>query len=135
MTKLIKLAVAAIVIAGIAYFAFVVSLGEKTLFEHLVGIAGTDEAKKLESELETKVKTTAQGVSKEIKQRAKELADVKDKIVSGDSDQSQVRPRQKKTDEGTLKVLDPPTRDKKGPSEQDRQALNRLVKEKNRKIN
>jgi hypothetical protein len=133
MKTLIKLLVALVVVAGIAYFTFFIPLGSKTLYRHLVGISKTDEAKALEVELEKKVKTTAKNVSKELKTRASELAEVKDKIVSGIDESDEQEPAAKdmehsKEDRKALKDL---VEEKDQPSERDRQALNRLVKKKN----
>jgi len=54
MFKLIKILIVLAAVAGLAYFAVFVKLGELTLWEHVVGISRTDEARGLKTELESK---------------------------------------------------------------------------------
>jgi hypothetical protein len=49
-------------LAALAYFAFFVPLGDRTLYRHLVGISETDEAQELKDELSKK----AQGVKEDV---------------------------------------------------------------------
>ena len=66
MLKLIKFLVVMALLAAVALFAFFVPLGKMTLWEHLVGISETNEAKDLGSELENKAKGIKDEVSKRI---------------------------------------------------------------------
>ena len=133
MKTLIKLLVALVVVAGVAYFAFFVPLGHKTLWGHMVGISKTQEAKTLEKELEKKVKKTAKGVTAELKSKAGDLAEVKDKIAAEldeakKDDEDSDDEKHSEPDKQALKEL---VQNKTEPSESDRQALNKLVKQKN----
>ncbi len=77
MFKLIKFAIAIVVLAGIAYLAFFIPLGDKTFYEHLVGISKTREAKKLGNELEKQVDHTKTEISRTIKKQASKLSKAK----------------------------------------------------------
>ncbi len=130
MIKLVKVAIAVVLSGLVVYLALTVSLGERTLYEHLLGIAETKEAKNLEKEIGKKVKNTTDGVKKELKKRASELSDVKDKIISETvkSDKDDAADKNSKH-----KATDEHIHEKNGPSNDDREALNQLVKKKNRK--
>jgi hypothetical protein len=54
MFKLLKILLILGVLAAAGFFAVFVPLGEKTLYQHLIRIAGTDEARELGRELESK---------------------------------------------------------------------------------
>jgi hypothetical protein len=62
MLGIIKWLIVLACVAALAYFAFFVPLGERTLYRHLVGIAKTDEAQELKDELSKK----AQGVKEDV---------------------------------------------------------------------
>ncbi|MCP4602221.1 MAG: hypothetical protein GY847_17175 [Proteobacteria bacterium] len=81
MVKLIKSVIVLVVIVGIGYFIFVVPLGTKTLYRHVVGISETEEAKELKIEIEKKVKETAKEISAELKQRTSDLSEAKKEPV------------------------------------------------------
>lgn len=70
MFKLIKFLVVMALLAALALFAFLVPLGKMTLWEHLVGISETDEAKDLGSELENK----AVGIKDEVGKHIPEIS-------------------------------------------------------------
>ncbi len=132
MIKVIKITIVVALVGLVVCLAMTVSLGNRTLKEHLVGISETREAKNLEREIGKKVKKTTDGVKKELKQRAFELSDVKDKIISEtlkSNKDDAAEKESKPTISGEL------AHGNNGPSNDDREALNQLVKKKNRKIN
>jgi hypothetical protein len=57
-------------LVGLAYFAFFVPLGKRTLYQHLVGISATDEAQELKDELSKK----AQGVKNNVTSKLPSLS-------------------------------------------------------------
>ena len=57
-------------LAKLAYFAFYVPLGKRTLYQHLVGISATDEAQELKDELSKK----AQGVKNDVTSKLPSLS-------------------------------------------------------------
>jgi hypothetical protein len=62
MFSLLKWILLLLGLAALAYFAFFVPLGDRTLYRHLVGISATDEAQELKDELSKK----AQGVKEDV---------------------------------------------------------------------
>jgi DNA polymerase II large subunit len=126
MKTIAKLLVAVAAIAGLSYFSFVVPLGDKTFYEHVVGISETHEARRLEEELEKKVHKTADGVSKEIEHRAGELVEARDRIVKDAKEKVLAGGETGAKDIAVKDVADQ-------PSEADRQALNQLLRKKNAK--
>ena len=104
MFKLIKLLVVMALLAAVALFAFLVPLGKMTLWEHLVGISETDEARDLGSELENK----AIGIKDEVSKRIPEVSLPEKKM-----DNDPAKPPSDLTDE-------------------DREELLKLLKKKNR---
>jgi hypothetical protein len=62
MFRLLKLLIVLACLAALAYFAFFVPLGDRTLYQHIVGISETDEAQELKDELAKK----AQGVKEDV---------------------------------------------------------------------
>ncbi len=104
MFKLIKLLVVMALLAAVALFAFLVPLGKMTLWEHLVGISETDEAKDLGSELENK----AIGIKDEVSKRIPDIS----------------LPEKKKD----LEPAKPPS----DLTDEDREELIKLLKKKNR---
>ena len=70
MFRLLKWLIVLACLAGLAYFAFFVPLGERTLYRHLVGISETDEAQELKDELSKK----AQSVKDDVTSKLPELA-------------------------------------------------------------
>ncbi|MFO8072836.1 MAG: hypothetical protein R6V85_13265 [Polyangia bacterium] len=66
MFKLLKVLLVLGVLAAVGFFAFFVPLGEKTLYQHLVRIAGTDEARELGEELENKARDIGEGVAEAV---------------------------------------------------------------------
>ena len=135
MTKIIKLCIALVVIGGLSYLAYFVPLGKKTFFEHMIGISETDEAKDLEKELGNKVKETATEVKEQVKDSASSLSKAAGKIVSnigeekGDETAQKETVHSKEAKQSLADLVDV----KNEPSEEDRQALNQLVKQKNAK--
>jgi len=104
MFKLIKLLLVVVGLAGLAYLAFFVPLGDYTLYEHLVGISETDEA---------------QALGDEITKKAEDLkSDVAEKVpaVIGDDEK------------GPAPSNDPLSE----ISDEDRAALSELLKQKNK---
>jgi hypothetical protein len=69
MFKLFKLVIVLMVVGGLAYVTFFVPLGEATLYQHLVGISRTDEARELGNAIEQK----AEGVKEEVAAKVPEL--------------------------------------------------------------
>jgi len=118
MFKLIKFTVVVAFVAGGAYFAFVVSLGGKTLCEHLVGISETQEVKTLTNELEKKAEDAKNRVSNELRNGLSKFAT--EKAPS------------------TTEAMGNPVSDEielAEHSEKDRTALDRLLKKKIQKDN
>ena len=70
MFKFIKLLVVMALLAVVGLFAFLVPLGKMTLWEHIVGISETDEARDLGSELENK----AIGIKDEVSKRIPDIS-------------------------------------------------------------
>jgi len=66
MLKLLKVGIAVACAAGIAYFAFFVPLGRLTLYQHLVGISHTDEARQLGGEIESAARDLGEGVASKV---------------------------------------------------------------------
>jgi hypothetical protein len=75
MFGLIKMSIALIVIAGIVYIVFFVPFGNETLYDHLVGISKTREAKKLGKEVRKKLKKTKKTLAEELKKQINNLDD------------------------------------------------------------
>ena len=109
MFRLIKFTLFLGTIFVVGYLLLGISLGGKTLYSHLQGIFGTEEAQTLKNEIEKKV----DDATSSLKDKASNLA--ADKL------------REK---------LDKATDDKKSakeaPSDEDRRALDSLIREKNR---
>jgi hypothetical protein len=70
MFKLIKFSIFAVLIVAVFYGLLGLSFGDKTLYQHLVTIAETDEAKALKLEIDKKIG----GATKDFKQKAKKMA-------------------------------------------------------------
>ena len=96
MFKLIKFLIGMALFAAVALFAFLVPLGEMTLWEHLVGISETDEAKDLGSELENK----AIGIKDEV---SKHIPDIK--LPEKKKDPEQAKPPSDLTDEDREELI------------------------------
>ena len=90
MFKLIKFLVVMALLAAVALFAFLVPLGEMTLWEHLVGISETDEARDLGTEIENK----AIGIKDEVSKRIPEVS-----LPEKKKDQKPAKPPSDLTDE------------------------------------
>ena len=119
-----------------AYFTFFVPLGEKTLYQHMVGISETSEAKKLGSELEKKAEDVADEVIErvpELKGESRSKGKNKDNAaekkhtnsIKKGSDQDS---EQSKTHKHQLKVKKPLSE----PSDNDKKALDNLLRKKNK---
>jgi len=65
MFSLLKSLITLFILGGLVYFIFFVSLGEHTLWKHLVRISQTNEAKELSNQLEKK----AENLKKEVVQK------------------------------------------------------------------
>jgi hypothetical protein len=63
MFKLVKVLLFLVGLAGFVFIGFFVRFGEMTLYQHLVGIGRTDEARALGGEIEKK----AEAVAREVK--------------------------------------------------------------------
>ena len=113
MFKLVKFLIALVILAALVYFAAFVKLGEKTLWEHLVGISQTDEAEELKSELGEKAKEIQDDVSSKVP------------AIGKDEDETKAG----KGEEETEKKDSSPLSDL---SDEDRQALIELLKKKNK---
>jgi hypothetical protein len=70
MFRLFKWMLVLVCLAGLAYVAFFVPLGKRTLYRHLVGIFATDEAQELKDELSKK----AQGVKDDVTSKLPSLS-------------------------------------------------------------
>jgi hypothetical protein len=66
MFRLIKWLIVIVCLAALAYFALFVPLGERTLYQHLVGISKTDEAQDLKAELSKKAKDVKDDVTSKL---------------------------------------------------------------------
>jgi hypothetical protein len=89
-------------LAALAYFAFFVPLGERTLYRHLVGISETEEAQELKDELSKK----AQDVKDDVAEKIPSIGAKDDARGSGDAAGAPLS----------------------APSEKDRRALDDLLK-------
>jgi hypothetical protein len=130
MGSLIKSCITLAIVAGIAYLVFFVSFGDKTLYQHMVGISKTRAAKTLGNEVEKKYKKTKKKVTREIKDQIKELtADEKKSSSNSSSTGAQNKNRTDDTAEENAE------KDEQAEhSDNDRQALNRLFKQKLRDV-
>jgi hypothetical protein len=66
MFRLIRFLISFVSILFVAYFVFFVDLGDKTLYQHISGIAKTPQAKKLGGELEKKAADLTNTVIKKV---------------------------------------------------------------------
>ena len=73
MLKVVKFGALAVVVAVLAYLSFFVEFGELTIYQHMSGIARTDEAKELGAQIEKKVDSTVDGISGEIGDKTSNL--------------------------------------------------------------
>ena len=136
MSKLVNFILVIVALAALGYVAFCVPLGEKTFYEHMVGISKTDEAKKLEGEIEKKVKNAADDLTDKLKKQAADLAEAKreallkgdDKKEDGDSEKVEAEhSNEDKKDLGEL------IHQAAEPDAADKQALDKLIKDKSSK--
>ncbi len=127
MFKLIKFALflATVLIAG--YFILGVTLGNKTLFEHLSGISKTDEAETLKSEIGKKI----DGATHDLKEKAATMA----------FEELEEKARQEIGEEAEPSPAEPAAADRRGldtlisrqnraAEGEDRDALDQLIREK-----
>jgi hypothetical protein len=75
MRTLIKWLFTLALLAGLVYVGFYVPFGKKTLYDHLVGISKTREAKTLGVEVDKKYKKTKKKLTKEIKKKVSDISD------------------------------------------------------------
>jgi ABC-type sugar transport system substrate-binding protein len=130
MGSLIKSCITLAIIAGIAYLVFFVSFGDKTLYQHMVGISETKEAKTLGNEVGKKYKKTKKKVTREIKDQIKELTvDEKKSSSKASSTGAQDKNRDDNPTEESAKEGEQAEH-----SDNDRQALKRLFKNKLRDV-
>lgn len=108
MFKLIKFSLFVATVAVVGYVLLGISLGGKTLYLHLQGIFGTEEAQTLKNEIEKKVDDAAD----ELKDKASNLAKerIREKLDGSDSERSP----------------------EKELSDEDRRSLDTLISKKNR---
>jgi len=66
MFRLFKWILVLACLAALAYVAFYVPLGDRTLYQHLVGISKTDEAKALKEGVSEKVRDVKDDVSSKL---------------------------------------------------------------------
>jgi len=66
MFKLVKVLLFLAGLAGIVFVGFFVRFGEMTLYQHLVGIGRTDEARALGGEIEKKAEAVAREVENQV---------------------------------------------------------------------
>jgi hypothetical protein len=130
MGSLIKSCITLAIIAGIAYLVFFVSFGDKTLYQHMVGISETREAKTLGNEVEKKYKKTKKKVTREIKDQIKELAADEKKASSNAS----LTGANDKSGAGDTAEENAENDEQAEHSDNDRQALKRLFKNKLRDV-
>jgi hypothetical protein len=130
MVGLVKSCITLAIIAGIAYLVFFVSFGEKTLYQHMVGITETKEAKTLGNEVEKKYKKTKKKVTREVKDQINEMTSDEKKSSSKDSSRGSRDTRQIDDKSGANADKDKQAEH----SENDRQALERLFKQKLRDV-
>ena len=119
MFSLIKGAIALVVVAAVAYFSYFVPLGELTLWEHMVGISHTSEAQALGDALGAE----AEAAAKEVSRRVAEAARSRDGRGQGD-----------RADGGApisaddRRAIEQLIRHRVQPDEQDRDALDKMIK-------
>jgi hypothetical protein len=123
--KLVKFILGLLTVCLLAYVAFFVSFGNKTLYQHLVGISKTKEAKVLGREVEKKVEHTAEDISHTIKEKVPKMVE----SVYRQEEKDTLGKEPAKEDKQALKKL---IRAKEQPSAQDKKALQELIQKKNR---
>jgi hypothetical protein len=130
MVSLVKSCITLAIIAAIAYLVFFVSFGDKTLYRHMVGISQTKEAKNLGNEVEKKYKKTKKTVTREIKGQITEMTSDENKSSSKASSGKARNTNQADDKTGENAEKD----DQAEHSATDRQALERLFKQKLRDV-
>ena len=135
MFRMIKFIVVLGFVLGVSYFTFRVPLGKKTLWGHLVDIAGTNEAQSLQVELKRKIESTKKELSKEIKKQATHLAleDIKNSDNrKGLDEKGGSQPEKDAISHADKKALKQMIKNKSADerSNEDRKALNSLLHEK-----
>jgi hypothetical protein len=123
MGSLLKSCITLVIIAVIAYLVFFVSFGDKTLYQHVVGISETKEAKILGTEVGKKYKKTKKKVTREIKGQINEFT--ADEKKSSSKTSSRGTPNNDGDDDGPEEKTQ-----KAEHTDNDRRALKRLFKQK-----
>jgi len=123
MIKLVKFLIALVIVAALVYFAGFVKLGEMTLWEHLVGISRTDEAKGLKDELGQKAQEIKEDVASKVPALGEDDGDDEAKPRKGAAkEEGEAEAASDKKDASPLSNL----------TDEDRQALIDLLKKKNK---
>lgn len=120
----------ATVFGFIAFFLLSMSFGEKTLWQHLVGISETEEAEELKTEIEKKVdKATS-----DLKDKASKMAEKELHKRASDSAGSHAPPAEDELTKEDRRELKKLIRAKKQEEEirSDQAALQSLIREKRR---
>ena len=130
--RLIKFAVFLFAVIAAGCFLLGLSFGEKTLYQHLVTISETDEARALKTEIEKKVDSATTDITKKAKHLA--IEKVKDELEAVRAEKAKKAAATdsiSQTDNASLDALI----EKKRADEQltaDRRSLNRLIRQKNK---
>lgn len=114
------------VIAGILYLVFFVTFGDKTLYQHMVGISETREAKTLGHEVEKKFRKTKKEVRRELKNQLKEFTADDDRPAGKAASRSEPDPVEHDGPSGKHAE----TEKEAEHSNEDRQALKQLFTQK-----
>lgn len=123
MIKLVKFLIALVIVAALVYFAGFVKLGDMTLWEHLVGISRTDEAKGLKDEIGQKAREIKEDVASKVPALGEDDTDDDKKPREGSAKgEGEGEAAADKKDASPLSDL----------TEEDRQALIDLLKKKNK---
>lgn len=115
MWKVAKFGILVAAVAAVGYLSFFVKFGKMTIYQHMVGITRTQEAKELGDEIGKKVDSTVHGVSSEIGEQTSRLAGA---VKGVDLRKDPIKGEESKT------VV------KREPSQEDREALKKLIRKK-----
>ena len=128
MLKLFKFSVLMLFALGGGYLLMGLSLGEKTLFQHLASIAETKEAETLKTEIGKKVDDATTDIRKKAKDLAIEKVRGRLEGMTSNRDTPAADPPST-PDENTVSQRTGKPRYKE-PQTADRSSLNRLIREK-----
>lgn len=125
VSKFVNCILGLLTLGLLAYFIFFVSLGKKTLYQHIVGISKTEEAKVLGNELGKKVEHTTKSIAHAFREKVPKIVGA---VSRPDSKDGGVEEHSKED----RKALERLIRGKSETPTQDREALKELIHKKNK---